>query len=260
METLVVILIIIILVCLVLQYKPVSIEGFGVFIKDIIIPTQCYDYLVTDGSKYYLMNSRKLYDGVNNPKEFNNIDDAYKYCDSIKCQRVDLIDLVTRKNQDDPQVTMERMCAKRVATNLFDSNVCSDYTIPWDSNDDALGGDALKYDVWDSISIKLGMTPNDKKTFEKIIKDVKRDFPDMTGAQIFAKMTGAEIFAFVRANRNKLRESKEYTDYNIETCMIDMAAKGMPGIDDPIFKSRFETYFNHLNQNIPDEYLPPMSA
>ena len=295
-----IILMLVLLVCVVglillLLYKRDNTiyEGFGLFIKDIIIPKSCYDYLVTDGNKYYLLDSRKLYDGVNNPREFATLSAAHKYMDENKCPRLDLTDLVVRKNKDDPQESLERICAKRVAPKLFNENVCSDYAIPWDSNMDKLGDDALKIGVWSSVASKLGITDFNKKKFEEIAKSVQRDINTMTGA---------EIFAFVRANRHKLNDrnnvsanidksitkslsganlselsvderlelydkirddrdngdKSEYINYDIETCMMDLASQnfnGIQGINDAKFKAQFEKYFNNLNNNIPDEYL-----
>jgi hypothetical protein len=264
-------------------------EGFGVFIKDIIIPSSCYDYLVTDGTKYYLLDSRKLYNGVDNPREFATLSAAQKFMADNGCPRLDLTDLVVRKNKDDPQESMERICAKRIAPKLFNENVCSDYAIPWDSDMSKLGDDALKIGVWDSVAIKLGITEFNKKKFEAIAKSVERDMN---------KMTGADIFAFVRANRYKLNDrntvnanvstklkstdlsklsvderlelydkikddrdngdKSEYINYDIETCMMDLASQnlnGIQGINDAKFKTQFEKYFNNLNNNIPEAYL-----
>jgi hypothetical protein len=205
------------------------------------------------------------------------------------CPRLDLTDLVVRKNKDDPQESMERICAKRIAPKLFNENVCSDYAIPWDSDMSKLGDDALKIGVWDSVAIKLGITEFNKKKFEAIAKSVERDMN---------KMTGADIFAFVRANRYKLNDrntvnanvstklkstdlsklsvderlelydkikddrdngdKSEYINYDIETCMMDLASQnlnGIQGINDAKFKTQFEKYFNNLNNNIPEAYL-----
>lgn len=289
-------LIIVILVCilgiiLLLLYKQNNTiyENFGLFIKDIIIPKNCYDYLVTDGNKYYLLDSRKLYDGINNPLSFTSLSAAHKYLDDNKCPSLDLTDLVVRKNKDDPQESLERICAKRVAPKLFNENVCSDYAIPWDSDMNKLGDDALKIGVWDSVAVKLGITEFNKKKFEDIAKSVNRNMNNMTGA---------EIFTFVRVNRYKLNDrntivansnkniksadlsklsvderlelydkirddrdngdKSEYINYDIETCMMDLASQnfnGIQGINDPKFKAQFEKYFNNLNNNIPEEYL-----
>ena len=289
-------LMIVILLCvlgvvLLLLYKQNNniYEGFGVFIKDIIIPSSCYDYLVTDGTKYYLLDSRKLYNGVDNPREFATLPAAQKFMADNGCPRLDLTDLVVRKNKDDPQESMERICAKRIAPKLFNENVCSDYAIPWDSDMSKLGDDALKIGVWDSVAVKLGITEFNKKKFEGIAKSVERDMN---------KMTGADIFAFVRANRYKLNDrntvnanvstklkstdlsklsvderlelydkikddrdngdKSEYINYDIETCMMDLASQnlnGIQGINDAKFKTQFEKYFNNLNNNIPEAYL-----
>lgn len=247
MSYILVIIVIILLILCIILYNSKYAENFGLFIQDIIIPKQCYNYLVTDGIKYYLLNTRKIFDGVINPREFTSSDLAYKYLDKIGCPRMDITDLVVKKSKDDPQETLERTCAKIVASNIFNKDVCATYnTDVWNGSPEALGTDMNNINVWDSVAKKLGLTPNDKASYENVAKT--------SGIDLNA-MTGIDIVGFVKMYQEKAEANKQYTDYNIESCMIKMAAKNWVGNDDPKFKSQFENYFKQLNDTIPENLI-----
>ena len=123
-----IVVIIIILVFLIYLLRSKAVDNFIVFVDDVIIPASCYNYLVTNGSKFFLLNTKKMIDGTTNPLTFNTKLEAQNYLKKIKCPvNLPFVDLVMRKKNDDPTVSYERECSKKVAPNLFDLDVCGIY-------------------------------------------------------------------------------------------------------------------------------------
>ena len=148
-----IVVIIIILVCLIYLLRSKAVDNFIVFVDDVIIPASCYNYLVTNGSKFFLLNTKKMIDGTTNPLTFITKLEAQNYLKKIKCP-IDLpfVDLVMRKKNDDPTVSYERECSKKIAPNLFDLDVCGKYG----TDDDTLTNKYLA---------KLNKIETDKKIF-----------------------------------------------------------------------------------------------
>lgn len=148
-----VIVIIIMLIFLIYLLRGQSLDNFIVFLDDVIIPDTCYNYLVTNGSKFFLLNTKKMLDGVSNPMSFDTKIAAQEYLKSAKCpENIPFVDLVMRKKLEDPTVSYQRECNKKVAPNIFDLDVCGVYA----SDIDTLTG---KY-----IS-KLNQIENDRKLY-----------------------------------------------------------------------------------------------
>ena len=74
-----IIVIVIILLLLIYVLKSRVIDNFIVFLDDVVIPTSCYNYLVTNGKNYFLLNTNKSLDGVTNPIQFNTKAEAINY-------------------------------------------------------------------------------------------------------------------------------------------------------------------------------------
>ena len=193
-----IIVIIIIMIFLICILRNKSLDGFIVFLDDIIIPKSCYNYIVTNGKKFFLLNTNKILDGVTNPLSFNSKQEAVKYLkDSQRPDNIPFVDLVMRKKSDDPTLSFQRECGKKVAPNLFDLDICGAYG---NTNDT----------LTNSYLTKLNKIENDKKI---------------------------------------------YSNYDIETCMINKAATEDPELDDTHFKDYFATYFDRMNSNIDEQYL-----
>ena len=193
-----IIVIIIIMIFLICILRNKSLDGFIVFLDDIIIPKSCYNYIVTNGKKFFLLNTNKILDGVTNPLSFNSKQEAVKYLKDSQCpDNILFVDLVMRKKSDDPTVSFQRECGKKVAPNLFDLDICGSYG---NTNDT----------LTNSYLTKLNKIENDKKI---------------------------------------------YSNYDIETCMINKAATEDPELDDTHFKDYFATYFDRMNSNIDEQYL-----
>jgi len=193
-----IIVVIILLIFLIYFLRSKSLDTFIVFLEDIVIPSTCYDYLLYNGKKYFLLNSKKILDGITNPIQFDTRKDATSYLNTLNCP-VDIpyVDLVMRKKTDDPTVSYQRECSKKVAPNLFDLDVCSMY-----------GSD---YDTSTSKTLaRINQIENDKKI---------------------------------------------YSNYDIESCMINKAVTEDNSLDDTNFKSNFAQYFDRLNSNIDEKYL-----
>ena len=193
-----IIVVVILLILLIYFLKNKYIDNFIVFLDDVIIPTSCYNYLVSNGKNYFLLNTKKNLDGVYNPLQFNTKADAINYLKNAKCpMNIPYVDLLVHKKVEDPTVSYERECSKKVAPNLFDLDICSTYG----SDDDTLTG---KY---------------------------------------IAKV-------------NKIESDRaQYSNYDLESCMIDRASKEDPKLDDTHFKAYFSQYFNRMNSNIDEKYL-----
>lgn len=123
-----IILVIFILIGLVIILRNKSFDNFIVFLDDVVIPKTCWDYLVTNGRDFFLFNSRLLVDGVNNPLKFPNKQAAVDYLERNKCpSNIPFVDLVMRKKIEDPTVSFQRECNRKVAPNLFDLDICGTY-------------------------------------------------------------------------------------------------------------------------------------
>jgi hypothetical protein len=190
--------VILLLVFLIYILRNKTLDNFIIFIDDVIIPKTCYNYLVTNGKDFFLLNTNKILDGVTNPLKFNNKDDAINHLRYLKCpDTIPFVDLVMRKKIDDPSVSLQRECSKKVAPNLFDLDICNTYG---------------------------------------------SDYNTLSGKTL--------------ANINKIENDKKiYSNYNIESCMIDKVMTDDNDLDDTNFKDNFAKYFDRLNSNIDEEYL-----
>jgi hypothetical protein len=122
------ILVVLLLIGLIILLRNKKLDNFIVFLDDVVIPKTCWDYLVTNGSEYFLLNSRLIIDGKNNPMRFPNKQSALDYLEKAKCPtNIPFVDLVMRKKLDDPTVSFQRECNHKVAPNLFDLDICNTY-------------------------------------------------------------------------------------------------------------------------------------
>jgi hypothetical protein len=147
------ILVFLLLLILIYFLRSEALENFIVFVDDVVIPASCYNYLVSNGKNYFLLNTKKIIDGITNPLTFKTKLDAVKYLKTMKCPvDIPFVDLVMKKSNDDPTISYERQCNKKISTNLFNLDVCSQYG----SDNDTLSKKYLN---------KLNKIENDKKIF-----------------------------------------------------------------------------------------------
>ena len=151
-----IIVVIIMMLFLIYILQNNNLDSFIVFVDDVVVPKSCYNYLVTNGTKYFLLNTKTMINNTTNPLTFDSKELALKYItDSTgeKCpSNIPFVDLVMRKKLEDPTVSYQRECGKKVAPNLFDLDVCGTYATDLDT----ISG---KY-----IS-KLNQIENDKKLY-----------------------------------------------------------------------------------------------
>ena len=122
-----IVLIIIILFFLICFLRSQSLENFISLIDDNI-PSNCYNYLVSNGNKFFLINTKKVIDGITNPLTFNTKKEALNHLSNTKCPvEIPFVDLVNRKKIEDPTVSYERECNRQVAPNIFNMDVCGKY-------------------------------------------------------------------------------------------------------------------------------------
>jgi hypothetical protein len=123
-----VILILLILAGLIILLRNRSFDNFIVFLDDVAIPKTCWDYIVTNGQDYFLFNSHALVDSVNNPLKFPTKQAALDYLQKSGCPKgIPFVDLVMRKKTEDPTVSLQRECNRKIAPNLFDLDICGTY-------------------------------------------------------------------------------------------------------------------------------------
>ena len=123
-----IICVVVVLIILVYLIRNKTMENFIVLLEGVIIPKNCPNYLVTDGTFYYLMNTRLPYDGVNNPLKFESYQEANNYLSQNKCPSLEAVNLVVSKNKGDPTDSYEKVCAKDIANKVFDDDVCNHYS------------------------------------------------------------------------------------------------------------------------------------
>lgn len=123
-----IIVFIIIIAILFYFLKTKVIDNFIVFLDDVIIPTSCYNYMVSNGKNYFLFNTKKTIDNITNPLRFNSKTEAKKYLQTMKCpDNIPFVDLLTHKKLEDPTVSFQRECNKRVAPPQYNLETCNAY-------------------------------------------------------------------------------------------------------------------------------------
>lgn len=123
-----IVLIILILVGLIIVLRNRTFDNFIIFLDDIVIPKNCWDYLITNGKEFFLFNSRIFIDSINNPLKFSTKQDALEYLKRTGCPgEIPFVDLVMKKKIEDPTVSFQRKCNRIIAPNLFDLDICGTY-------------------------------------------------------------------------------------------------------------------------------------
>lgn len=115
--------------------------------ENIIIPTNCYEYLITDGKNYYLLNSQIPFDGITNPRKFTILADANQYLLENGCNSLPLINLISNKNISDPTDSYEKLCSLKVAKNKFNADICTNYAFGEDLNELSSKLNAIQNDI-----------------------------------------------------------------------------------------------------------------
>jgi len=153
LNTVGIIVVIIIILCLIYVLHNKSLDTFIVLLDDIVIPKDCYDYLVSNGDKFFLINTKKMLDGTSNPLAFNTKAEAVKFLSKSNCpDNIPFVDLTVKKKIEDPTVSYQRECNKKVSPNLFDLDVCGTYG----SDADSLSG---------KIISRINKIENDKSVY-----------------------------------------------------------------------------------------------
>ena len=123
---LIIVLVILVVLFLVIRFTS-SLDAMTDILESVVVPAQCYEYLLTDGTSYYLLNSKREYDGITNPRKFQLLADANKFLLDNGCKPLPLINLVVSKKTEDPTDSYEKICSREVANNRFNADICSNY-------------------------------------------------------------------------------------------------------------------------------------
>jgi hypothetical protein len=229
--------------CLIWVLKNKYIEKFIVLIDEVVIPKECPDYLVTNGVHYYLIDSRKVLDGVNNPMKFDSKEAAESYLDVNKCPKLVPINLVVDKDPTDVTVNYERECAKKVATQLFNTDVCGTY-----SDDTQLENLRTYTNALSNLKEKANQIMNQ-------INSQKLQSGNIEPKKKELFRVNMEIQSLKEKYKQIPNSLEELHDFNIESCMIDTIKSRNNKLNDDKFLNEFSRYFNNLNENIGQEFL-----
>lgn len=238
-------IIILVLGCLIWVLRNNYLENFIVTVNELVIPSRCPDYLVTDGSDYYLINSRKVFDGVNNPMKFETKSAAIAYLDNSSCPRLEAIDLVVRKNNKDVTVPYERECGKKTAHQIFDDDVCNYYMSQEDT-------ETLRRYQKDLMTLKAQADQLKAVLDTNKLQKITNSPEDINRMKELNKQIAELKLHFATKTNVNLDDD---TDYSIETCMMNDIKNEHKELKDDKFLDRFAKYFNNLNENIGQQYL-----
>ena len=123
-----IICVIILLAALIWFLKTNVLDNFVVFLDEQVIPNDCYNYLVTNGSKFFLLDTRKLFDGNTNPRAFDTREAAIEHLKQIGCNTdLPFVNIRQKKKNEDPTVSYQRECNRKIAPHLFDLDICNIY-------------------------------------------------------------------------------------------------------------------------------------
>ena len=126
----IVVFIIILVIIIVVVIASKQTDGFIVLVDDHTpIPSDCPEYLYTDGKHYYAHNSRKPIDGEKNPMKFDTLEGAKAYMKEKKCSLdIPVNNLVVNKTGKDPTDIYEYECARKIAPYIQSAEKCMYYS------------------------------------------------------------------------------------------------------------------------------------
>lgn len=174
-------------------------EKFIVTVEETILPSNCPDYLVTDGQNFYLIFNKKPFDGISNPLVFQDLADVKLTLKSMDCPMLDIVPLRRKTNHKDPWDNYERQCGKQIARPLHSLESCA-FDIAF-QNQDTDGKPKL-------------VLPEDlaKMSEEELDSKIK-----------IANSVGSEKVKVLRRLNDYLTNAGDsvMVDYDLETCMIE---------------------------------------
>ena len=174
-------------------------EKFIVTVEETILPSQCPDYLVTDGQNFYLIFNKKPFDGVSNPLVFQDLADVKLTLKELNCPMLDVVPLRRKTNPKDPWDNYERQCGKQIARPLQSLESCA-FDIAY-QNPDTDGKPKL---VLPEDLAKMGE--------EELQNEIKT-----------ANSVDSEKIRVLRRLNDYLTNAGDsvMVDYDLETCMIE---------------------------------------
>ena len=123
-------IILIIVLILIIHFKSNPFKENFIVLVDDENPTKenCPEYLIYDGSFYYLLDSRKAM-SPENPRRFTSMGDVELYLEKEKpgCKRPTLKSTVVEKKNEDPRDTYAKTCNRKIAIYNHRINSCIDY-------------------------------------------------------------------------------------------------------------------------------------
>ena len=174
-------------------------EKFIVTVEETILPSNCPDYLVTDGQNFYLIFNKKPFDGVNNPLTFQDLADVKATLKTMGCPILDIVPLRRKTNPKDPWDNYERQCGKQIASPLHSLESCA-FDIAY-QNPETDGRPKL---ILPEDLAKMGE--------EEVKKNIKT-----------ANSTDSEKIKVLRRLNDYLSNAGDsvMVNYDLETCMIE---------------------------------------
>jgi hypothetical protein len=117
------------------------ISTFASYMGSIELAPLCYDYFLTDGWGYYLIASKRPFTRTSNPLFFDSLREANDYLRDNNCDPLPLTYMVKppihKSRRPDVPVVYTRECAKELAHNDFNADICGLYSVD-NSDPDAI--------------------------------------------------------------------------------------------------------------------------
>lgn len=204
-------------------------EKFIVTVEETILPSNCPDYLVTDGQNFYLIFNKKPFDGVSNPLVFQDLADVKDTLKVMNCPMLDAVPLRRKTNLNDPWDNYERQCGKQIAKPLHSLESCA-FDIAY-QNPDTDGKPKL-------------VLPEDlaKMSEEELKSKIKT-----------ANSVDSEKIKVLRRLNDFLTTAGDsvMVDYDLETCMIEKVGldEGELGGSHLGSLDILQKFNNHFNQS-----------
>lgn len=192
-------------------------ETFIVTVDEVILGSQCPDYLAFNGSNYYLVFNNKEFDGINNPLVFDSIEEVKSKLVELECPTEpfirNMVQLRAVRNNDDPQEDLERRCSKHVALNLAGIDKCAfEY---------AHSTPELSKEFSSISTEQLGKLDNSS------LNSIEDKVKTMSGGALDNYKMIRKLVQFINQN-----DESVMVDYDIETCMFERVGdlfNGQPG-------------------------------
>lgn len=144
---------------------------------------ECPFYLLHDGIKYILFNYKKPITNLN-PKYFNTHNEVKEHLYNLNCPIPKVRSHINSKTNDDPTVSYERECSKKISENNMGMDQCIYYAKDlsslkkyYDIKQDKKNKSLFSYEqcMVDTINDELNISDEADLNYNKMILDIDQD-------------------------------------------------------------------------------------